>query len=218
MSSLSIVVVDDAPLIQAGLVAALKAEGFDIVGQASDALSAVSVCRERSPDIVLLDVLMPGISGLDVVDKIITASPHSKVVLLTSSESGEDLLKAIKAGARGYIVKDTPMEELVRRLKEVNRGGAVVSPAMGGKLFDTVAQLLKHRDISMSRRPALTGREIEVLQSIAEGMTSKEVGDRLFISENTVKNHVRNILDKLGLRSRSEAVMYALREDLISID
>jgi DNA-binding NarL/FixJ family response regulator len=93
-----------------------------------------------------------------------------------------------------------------------------VSPAMGGKLFDTVAQLLKHRDINMSRRPALTGREIEVLQSIAEGMTSKEVGDRLFISENTVKYHVRNILDKLGLRSRSEAVMYALREDLISID
>jgi DNA-binding NarL/FixJ family response regulator len=218
MSTLSIVVVDDAPLIQAGLAAALKAEGFNIVGQASDALSAVSVCRERTPDIVLLDVLMPGISGLDVVDKIISASPKSRVVLLTSSESGEDLLKAIKAGARGYIVKDTPMDDLVRRLKEVHGGGAVVSPAMGGKLFDTVAQLLKHRDISMSRRPALTGREIEVLQLIAEGMTSKEVGEQLFISENTVKNHVRNILDKLGLRSRSEAVMYALREDLISID
>lgn len=218
MSGPSIVVVDDAPLIQAGLSAALTAEGFDIVGQAADALTAVAICREHEPDLVLLDVLMPGISGLDVVDKIIAASSKTRVVLLTSSESGEDLLKAIKAGARGYIVKDTPMSELVVRLKEVHRGGAVVSPAMGGKLFDTVAQLLKHRDISMSRRPALTGREIEVLQSIAEGMTSREVGERLYISENTVKNHVRNILDKLGLRSRSEAVMYALREDLITLD
>lgn len=218
MSGPTIVIVDDAPLIQAGLAAALTDEGFDIVGQAGDALSAVTISREHNPDIVLLDVLMPGISGLDVVDKIIHAAPNSKVVLLTSSESGEDLLKAIKGGARGYIVKDTPMSELVARLKEVLKGGAVVSPAMGGKLFDTVAQLLKHRELNMSRRPALTGREIEVLQSIAEGMTSKEVGERLFISENTVKNHVRNILDKLGLRSRSEAVMYALREDLISID
>lgn len=218
MSSPTIVIVDDAPLIQAGLAAALEAEGFDIVGLAEDALSAVKLAKDMSPELVLLDVLMPGISGLDVVAKIREASPSTAVVLLTSSESGEDLLKAIKNGARGYIVKTTPMPELVASMRDVLEGGAVVSPAMGGKLFDTVAQLLKHRDISASRRPTLTGREIEVLQSIAEGYTSREIGERLFISENTVKNHVRNILDKLGLRSRNEAVMYALREDLISID
>ena len=218
MTSPTIVIVDDAPLIQAGLAAALEAEGFDIVGVAEDALSAVKLARDLSPALVLLDVLMPGISGLDVVSKIREASPSTAVVLLTSSESGEDLLKAIKNGARGYIVKTTPMHELVTSMRDVLEGGAVVSPAMGGKLFDTVAQLLKHRDISASRRPTLTGREIEVLQSIAEGFTSREIGERLFISENTVKNHVRNILDKLGLRSRNEAVMYAIREDLISID
>lgn len=214
----SLVIVDDAPLFQAGLAAAFKEEGFEIAGRASDALAAVAAARETKPDVVLLDVLMPGISGLEVVDKIIDASPGTKVVLLTSSESEEDLLKGIKAGARGYIVKDSGMPFLVQAVREILAGGAVVSPAMGGKLFETVAHLLRHRDINSARRPALTGREIEVLRSIASGLTSKEIGDRLYISENTVKNHVRNILDKLGLRSRSEAVMYALREELIDID
>ncbi len=218
MAKPRIVIVDDAPLFQAGLAAAFKEEGFEVVAQCTDALTAVSQARENQPDLVLLDVLMPGISGLDVVDKIIDSSPSTKVILLTSSESEEDLLKGIKAGARGYVVKSTPMPQLVESVKNVLGGGAVVSPAMGGKLFDTVAHLLRHRDFNASRRPALTGRELEVLQSIAEGMTSREIGDQLFISENTVKNHVRNILDKLGLRSRNEAVMYALREELISID
>ncbi|MFP5332990.1 MAG: response regulator [Acidimicrobiia bacterium] len=218
MSTPTIVIVDDAPLIQAGLAAALQAEGFSIVGQASDAMTAVSMARDLKPNIVLLDVLMPGISGLEVVSKIRDASSKTAVVLLTSSESGEDLLKAIKGGARGYITKTTPMPELVARLRDVLEGGAVVSPAMGGKLFDTVAQLLKHRDVNTSRRPALTGRELEILEAIADGHTSKEIGEKLYISENTVKNHVRNILDKLGLRSRNEAVMYAIREELIRVD
>lgn len=218
MSTPTIVIVDDAPLIQAGLAAALQAEGFSIVGQASDAMTAVSMARDLKPNLVLLDVLMPGISGLEVVSKIRDASSKTAVVLLTSSESGEDLLKAIKGGARGYITKTTPMPELVARLRDVLEGGAVVSPAMGGKLFDTVAQLLKHRDVSSSRRPALTGRELEILEAIADGHTSKEIGEKLYISENTVKNHVRNILDKLGLRSRNEAVMYAIREELIKVD
>ena len=213
-----IIIVDDAPLIQAGLSAALKGEGFDVVGQAATALDAVDMAKELQADLMLLDVLMPGTSGLDVVDTIIEVSPKTKVVLLTSSESEEDLLKAIKAGARGYIIKDTPMPELVRKLNDVLEGGAVVSPYMGGLLFDTVAHLRRHRDLSSSRKPALTGREIEVLESIAAGATSREVGEKLFISENTVKNHVRNILDKLGLGSRNEAVMFAVREGLISLD
>ncbi len=218
MTKPTVVIVDDAPLFQAGLSAAFKEQGFDVTGQATDALGAVAIAKVKKPDIVLLDVLMPGISGLDVVDKILEASPRSKVILLTSSESGEDLLKAIKAGARGYIVKTTPLPTLVESVGFVLQGGAVVSPEMGGKLFDTVAHLLKHREVSSARRPTLTGREVEVLQSIASGLTSKEIGDKLFISENTVKNHVRNILDKLGMRSRNEAVMSALREQLITID
>ena len=214
----SVLVVDDAPLFQAGIAAALNEAGFEVVGQAQDAMTAVSKTRQLQPDVVVLDVLMPGLSGLDVVDKICDASPNTSVVLLTSSESEEDLLSAIKSGAQGYVVKDTPMPQLVESIHEVVRGGSVISPMMASKLFANVRQLLRHRDIVAGRRPTLTGREVEVLQLVAQGMTSREIGEKLFISENTVKNHVRNILDKLGLHSRSEAVMYALREDLISID
>lgn len=216
MKSPTVLIVDDAPLFQAGLSAAFRAEGFIIAGQADDALGAVQLAKEHKPDLVLLDVLMPGISGLDVVSKIIDASPLTKVVLLTSSESEEDLLKAIKGGARGYIVKTSAMGNLIEAVREVLEGGAVVSPFMGGKLFDTVAHLLRHRDTNATRKPSLTGREIEVLRHISQGMTSREIGEKLFISENTVKNHVRNILDKLGLRSRNEAVVYAIREGLIT--
>ena len=214
----SVLVVDDAPLFQAGIAAALKEAGFDVTGQAQDAMTAVAKARQLQPDIVVLDVLMPGLSGLDVVDKICSAAPNTSVVLLTSSESEEDLLSAIKSGASGYVVKDTPLPQLVDSINEVVRGGSVISPMMASKLFANVRQLLRHRDIVAGRRPTLTGREVEVLQLVAQGMTSREIGEKLFISENTVKNHVRNILDKLGLHSRSEAVMYALREDLISID
>jgi two-component system NarL family response regulator len=214
----SVLIVDDAPLFQAGLAAALKAEGFAVVGQAGDALTGVTLARQLQPELVVLDVLMPGMSGLEVVDKFLNVAPSTKVMLLTSSESEEDLLTSIKAGAMGYVVKDTPLPALIAALDEIHKGGAVVSPAMGGKLFETVRHMLRHRETNATRRPALTGREIEILQSIARGMTSKEIGDRLYISENTVKNHVRNILDKLGLHSRGEAVMYALREELITID
>ena len=207
-------VVDDAVLFPAGLTAALRGAGYDVVGEAQDAMSAVAMATDLKPDVVMLDVLMPGMSGLEVVDKIISGSPTSKVLLLTASESDEDLLAAIKAGARGYVVKTTALSELVAAIESVEQGGAVVSPDMLG----TVRQLLKHREIIGSRKPSLTGREIEVLQFVAQGLTSREIGDKLYISENTVKNHVRNILDKLGLHSRGEAVMYALREELITID
>ncbi len=215
MSEPTVLVVDDAPLFREGLAAALRDEGFQVVATASDALSAISEARKHRPDLVVLDVLMPGISGLEVVDKIVDASPRSRVVLLTSSESEEDLLMAIKAGAAGYIVKDTSFPKLVAAMQDVIGGGAVVSPAMGGKLFETVAHLLRSRDLNSTRRPALTGREVEILQWIADGRTSKEIGEQLFISENTVKNHVRNILDKLGLRSRHDAVLYAERAGLV---
>lgn len=213
-----VLVVDDAQLFRAGISAALTEAGLEVVGQATDAADAVAQAEELQPEVVLLDVLMPGLSGLEAVDKILAAAPQTRVLLLTSSESEEDLLAAIKSGARGYLVKDTALPMLVQAIRDVESGGAVVSPRMGGKLFETVRHLLRHREVASSRRPTLTGREVEVLQLVAEGLTSREIGEDLYISENTVKNHVRNILDKLGLHSRNEAVLYALREDLISLD
>jgi two-component system NarL family response regulator len=177
----------------------------------------VEKARELQPDVVLLDILMPGGSGLEVVDEIISVSPGSKVMLLTASESEEDLLIGVKAGARAYLTKDTPLPDLIAAIDAVGAGGAVLSPTMAGKLLDVTNQLLRHEELLQARKPTLTGREIEVLELVAQGNTSREIGDLLFISENTVKNHIRNILDKLGLHSRNEAVLYAVREDLITI-
>lgn len=213
----TVLVVDDAPLFRAGLSAALSEAGFSVVGQAEDAHGAVAEAERLQPDVVVLDVLMPGRSGLEVIDKVQAAAPASRIVLLTVSESPDDLLAAIKGGARGYVVKDTPFPSLAQAIQDVAKNGAVVSPKMAAKLFEAVRQLLRHRDVVAARSPSLTGREIEVLQLVAQGYTSREIGDRLFISENTVKNHVRNVLDKLGLHSRSEAVLYALREHLIDL-
>lgn len=212
-----ILVVDDVALFRAGLAAALAEAGFEVVGQAEDAEMAVAEAEHLQPDVVVLDVLMPGLSGLDVVEKIHAVSPDSRIVLLTSSYSEEDLLYGIKSGIRGYLNKDAPFESLAQAIRDVARGGAAITPKMGGKLFDVTRQLLRHQELLAARKPTLTGREIEVLQLVAEGMTSKEIGEQLFISENTVKNHVRNILDKLGLHSRNEAVLYAVRENLIEL-
>ncbi len=212
-----VLVVDDAPLFRTGLRAALSAADFDVVGEAEDAPNAVIEAERLQPDVIVLDVLMPGQSGIEVVDKLLAAAPGTKVVLLTVSESEDDLLAGIKAGAVGYVIKDTPFPSLAAAITDVVKNGAVVSPRMAAKLFTVVQQMLRHRELASSRRPTLTGREIEVLQLVAQGYTSREIGEHLFISENTVKNHVRNILDKLRLHSRNEAVLYALRENLIDL-
>jgi two-component system NarL family response regulator len=212
-----LLVVDDVPLFRAGLTAALEGAGYEVVGEAANGEAAVALAESELPDLVLLDVLMPGESGIDAMQKIHAVSPNSAIVLLTGSESEEDLVSAIKLGARGYIVKDMPFDHLVMSIDNVAAGGAAISPVMAGKLFDVTRQLVLHQDLVGVRKPSLTAREIEVLEMVADGKTSREIGDLLFISENTVKNHIRNILDKLGLHSRNEAVLYAVRENLIAL-
>ncbi|MEN8041644.1 MAG: response regulator transcription factor [Actinomycetota bacterium] len=212
-----LLVVDDVPLFRAGLTAALSGAGYDVVGEAADGESAVAIAEVEQPDIVLLDILMPGMSGLEVLGKIRAVSPVSEVVLLTGSESEEDLIAAIRGGARGYILKDMPFDELVVVIDNIADGGAAVSAGMAGKLFDVARELLLHQELLSTRKPTLTGRELEVLGLVADGKTSRQIGDLLYISENTVKNHIRNILDKLGLHSRNEAVLYAIRENLITL-
>lgn len=213
----TVLIVDDAELFREALKAAFRQEGFDVVAVAADAMAGIDLAREHEPDLVMLDLLMPGMSGLEVVGTIQKASPRSRVVLLTASESAEDLLAAVKAGASGYLTKDTPLPRLASAMRDVLNGGAAISPAMGGKLFSSLRDMLRHSGSTASRRAELTGREIEILGLVGEGKTSKEIADQLYISENTVRNHVRNILDKLGMKSRFEAVNWAYREGLISI-
>jgi DNA-binding NarL/FixJ family response regulator len=211
----SVLIVDDAELFREALRAAFLQEGFDVAGVAADAMTGIDLTRRHEPDLVMLDLLMPGMSGLEVVGTIIKTSPKTRVVLLTASESAEDLLAAVKAGASGYLTKDTPLPRLVAAMNDVLSGGAAVSPAMGGKLFTALRDLLRHHGASSARTPELTGRELEILGMVGDGMTSKEIAEKLYISENTVRNHVRNILDKLGMSSRFEAVSWAYREGLL---
>lgn len=213
----SVVIVDDAELFREALRAAFSQEGFEVKAVAADAMRAIDMAREHKPDLVMLDQLMPGMSGTEVVGAILKASQQTKVVLLTSSESAKDMLAAVKAGASGYLTKDTPLPRLVSAMHDVLDGGAALSPAMGGKLFAALRDLLRHHGEAMARSPELTGRELEILRHIGVGKTSKEIAAELFISENTVRNHVRNVLDKLGLKSRFEAVTWAQREGLIDI-
>ena len=217
MTRTRVLVVDDVDLFRTGLSAALRAAGFAICGEAASAEGAVTASESLLPDIVVLDILMPGLSGLEVVEKILAVSPTTRVILLTGSESVEDLLTGIKAGARGYLVKDSAFAGLATAIEDVAAGGSAISSKMGGKLFDILRQLLRHQDFSGPRPPCLTGRELEVLRHVAAGETSRGIGRLLFISENTVKNHIRNILDKLGLHTRNEAVLFALREHLIEL-
>ena len=212
-----LLIVDDADLFRTVIGSVLSAAGFEVVGEGNTAPDAVQQAKELQPDIVLLDILMPGGSGLEVIGDILLASPSSKVLLLTGSESEADLLAGVKAGARGYLTKDTPVPELIAATDAVAAGGAALSPTMAGKLIDVAHQLFGHRELLALRQPTLTGREIEVLELVAQGNTSRQIAELLFISANTVKNHIRNILDKLGLHSRREAVLYAAREDLISL-
>jgi DNA-binding NarL/FixJ family response regulator len=213
----SVLIVDDAELFREGLKAAFNQEGFEVVAVAADAMTGIDLAREYKPNLVMLDLLMPGMSGLEIVGTLKKVSPESRVVLLTASESAEDLLEAVKAGASGYMTKDVPMPRLVAAMHDVLDGGAAVSPAMGGKLFSELRDLLRHNGVASRGRTDLTGRELEVLGLVGEGKTSKEIADDLFISENTVRNHVRNILDKLGMKSRFEAVNWAYREGLIEV-
>jgi two-component system NarL family response regulator len=213
----TVLIVDDAELFREALRAAFAQEGFSVVAVAGDAMSGIDLAREHEPDLVMLDLLMPGMSGLEVLGTIQKASPKSRVVLLTASESAEDLLSAVKSGASGYLTKDTPLPRWAAAMRDVLDGGAAISPAMGGKLFSALRDILRHSGSTAARRPELTGREIEVLRLVGAGKTSKEIADELYISENTVRNHVRNILDKLGMKSRFEAVHWAHREGIIDL-
>jgi two-component system nitrate/nitrite response regulator NarL len=157
-----VLIVDDAPLFRTVVGSALSAAGFEVVGEATSAQDAVQRAKELQPDIVLLDILMPGGSGLEVVGDIFFVSPNSKVLLLTASESEEDLLVGVKAGARGYLTKDTPLPELISAIDAVAVGGAAVSPTMAGKLVDVAHQLFRNKELLALRVPTLTSREYRV--------------------------------------------------------
>ena len=213
-----VVIADDHVLYRRGLQTVVTQEDdIDIVGEAGDGKEAVDRTVELLPDVVLMDVRMPHTSGIEACQTIKELVPSTKIIMLTMSDEESDLYEAVKAGANGYLLKDVPGEEIAAGIKAVHNGDSLISPSMASKLLAEFAQISRKqvdRPTGVGA-PRLTERELEVLRLVARGMANKEIAHDLFISENTVKNHVRNILEKLQLHSRMEAAMYAVRENLL---
>jgi len=216
---LRVMVADDHALFRRGLQMVLEAEpDIDLIGEASDGVEAVEKSQELMPDVILMDVRMPKRSGIEAASQIKDLLPHVKILMLTISDEEADLYDAIKAGASGYLLKEIPIEEVADAIRSVWAGQSRISPSMASKLLNEFAAMSKATgDRSQIPVPRLTDREMEVLRLVAKGMNNRDIAKDLYISENTVKNHIRNILEKLHLHSRMEAVVYAVREKLLEI-
>ncbi len=218
MSSIKVLVVDDHTLFRRGIAAVLaNQEGLEVVGEAADGLEAIEKAREIVPDIILMDLNMPRCSGLDAIQALQADMPHINILVLTVSEMETDLFAAVKFGARGYLLKKAEPEELVNAIHQIAQGGVIVSPLMATKLLAQFKELTTGVAIEpvKEENADLSPREGEVLQLVAKGATNKEIADSLFISENTVKTHLKSIMEKLHLANRSQAAAYAVKRGLV---
>ena len=214
-----VLVVDDHALFRRGLEIVLQQEpDIEVVGEAGDGAEAVQKAIDTTPDVVLMDVRMPRRSGIEACMAIKDLVPSAKIIMLTISDEEADLYEAIKAGAMGYLLKEISIEDVASAIRAVAGGQSLISPAMASKLLTEFATMIKRTDERQQvPTPRLTEREMEVLRLVARGLNNRDIAKQLFISENTVKNHIRNILEKLQLHSRMEAVVYAVREKLLEI-
>ncbi|MCY9785604.1 response regulator transcription factor [Nocardiopsis sp. EMB25] len=214
-----VLVVDDHALFRRGLVSVLdEEEDIDVVSEAGDGEEAVRLAAEHRPDVVIMDVRMPQASGIDACSRIREALPQAKFIMLTMSDEEVDLFDALKAGATGYLRKEISVTEIPRAVRGIAVGQSFVDQAMATKLIGEFAELAKQGGSPRGSAPALpqlTPRETEVLKLLAHSLNNREIGERLFITENTVKNHVRNILEKLQVHSRTEAAIYAVRAEYV---
>lgn len=204
---INVLVVDDHAVVRTGLATILGAQpDITIVGEARDGLEAISKTLELKPDVILMDIFMPHCSGLDAMIAIIESLPDAKVLLLTVSESEENLFRALRFGAQGYLLKSANIDEVVNAVRQVAAGEAILSPLIATKL---IAEFRKKAD-----EPKLSAREMEVLQLVGEGLTNTRIADRLFISESTVRTYLRRLLEKLHLSHRTEAMAYAVHHSI----
>jgi len=219
LDPIRVLIVDDHALFRRGLQMVLEQEpDIEVVGEAGDGAEAVGKAADALPDIVLMDVRMPRRGGIDACTAIKDAVPSARIIMLTISDEEADLYDAIKAGAMGYLLKEISIDEVAVAIRAVRSGQSLISPAMASKLLTEFAAMIKRAgERQQVPSPRLTDREMDVLKLVAKGLNNRDIAKALFISENTVKNHIRNILEKLQLHSRMEAVVYAVREKLLEI-
>jgi len=209
-----ILIADDHPIVREGLATVLSQEDdIKVVGQASNGSEAVSKAKELHPDIILMDLQMPEMDGVEAMQRIKEEAPDIGIIILTTYDTDDYIFRGIEAGARAYLLKDSPPEEVLKAIRAVHKGESIIQPRVASRLLDRFSQL--------SRAPApeegLSQREIEVLQLIAKGAANKEIASQLFIGESTVKTHIIHIFNKLEVKDRTEAVTEAVRKGIIRL-
>lgn len=218
MEPVRVLVVDDHTLFRRGIVTVLaNQENINVVGEAVNGLEAIDKAEKLVPDVIVMDLNMPQCSGLEATQALQAKMPQVSILVLTVSDNEADLFHAIKFGATGYILKNTEPEELVQAIHHIAQGGVILSPMMAAKLLTEFRGLGTDAMVKKTAEEEdnLSPREDEVLRLVSQGATNKEIADSLFISENTVKTHLRNIMDKLHLANRSQAAAYAVKRGLV---
>jgi DNA-binding NarL/FixJ family response regulator len=217
-SSVRVILADDQALFRRGINAVLTGEDdIEVVAEAEDGKSAIDLAEEFVPDVVLMDVRMPGIGGIEAARQIKASCPSTAILMLTVSDEEDDLYEAIKAGANGYLLKEVSIATVATAIRDAMNGESFLSPTMASKLLTEFSALSRREEQPPAPNfSSLTQREIEVLQFVALGETNRKIAEKLGISENTVKNHVRNILEKLHLHDRMAAAMYAVEAQLLN--
>jgi NarL family two-component system response regulator LiaR len=213
--TIRVLIVDDHEVVRRGIRTFLETEaGIEVVGEAENGEEAVAMNQELRPDVILMDLVMPGMGGIEAIREIQAHESDTHVLVLTSFGSDDKIFPAVKAGALGYLLKDTSPEELADAVREASRGHATLNPTIASRLL---RQFSSETDPGTPVEP-LTEREIEVLELITRGFSNDRIGERLFISEATVRTHVSHILGKLGLSNRTQAALWALRKGLLTLE
>jgi DNA-binding NarL/FixJ family response regulator len=213
--TIRLMLADDHRMLREGLSRSMREHGFDVVGEARDGVEAVNMAYSLTPDVILMDVSMPEMDGVEACRQVRTAVPGTKVVMLTMHADQDVLANAIRAGACGYLVKDCSTEEIAEAVRMASNGDTALSPQLAASMLDEVRKL----DQAPSREErVVTKREEEVLQLIADGCSTSEVAEGMFISQKTVKNHLASIYQKLDARDRTQAVLQAVRMGIVSLD
>lgn len=213
--TIRVLIADDHTVVRGGLIALLEdVEGIEVVAEASDGQEAVLKTRLVKPDVILMDLAMPRKTGIEAIEEIKHENVNARIVVLTSYSEDEKVFAAIKAGAMGYLLKETSTQDLLQAIRDVYHGESSLHPAIARKL---IRELNRPTALPPSDEP-LTDREAEVLILVARGLSNQDIADKLVISERTVRTHVSNILSKLQLANRTQAALYALKEGLTSLD
>ena len=209
-----VLLVDDPDLFRTGLRTLLEEQGIEVVGEAADGAQALEVVSDVAPDVVLMDLNMPGVRGVEATQRIVSMSPLTRVVVLTISDQDSDILDAILAGACGYLLKDASIHELLRGIRSAALGESLISPHIASKVLQRVRASNTVSEATETVQAQLSDREIEVLKLIANGKDNAEIARDLTISPKTVKNHISNILFKLQIDNRIQAAVYAVRSGI----